>query len=299
MPRVRWWRKWRGFTLIELLVVIAIIAILIGLLLPAVQKVREAAARTQCANNLKQLGVAIHNYHSTFNTLPPMMGGSYQNAVTTGAPYPQYWVFFYALLPFIEQNNIANLPKNAGTSESWNAGVATAVVKTYICPADVSTGANGLCTTGASGWAASSYAPLYNLFGTGQNNTGWGWQDLAQYTLVQVTDGTSNQVALVERYGSFVTYGWSNAAQWPQGAGWGWNSYGAAWGPWGYYTPQIQPPQTGANAAHPYYPNTGHTGAMQTLLLDGSVRGVSSGVSQITWQNACTVNDGNVLGSDW
>src|SRR5579872_3967836 len=108
MPRLLW-KKWRGFTLIELLVVIAIIAILIGLLLPAVQKVREAAARTQCTNNLKQLGVAIHNYHSTFNTLPPMMGGSWQQAAFQGGPYPQYWVFFYALLPFIEQNNVANL----------------------------------------------------------------------------------------------------------------------------------------------------------------------------------------------
>src|SRR5262245_10829087 len=103
-------RRWRGFTLIELLVVIAIIAILIGLLLPAVQKVREAAARMKCGNNLKQIGIGLHNYHSAFDKFPPM---SRYNGLRTGGIPTQtqgergnLWIY---LLPYIEQDNVYKL----------------------------------------------------------------------------------------------------------------------------------------------------------------------------------------------
>jgi len=279
-------RRWSGFTLIELLVVIAIIAILIGLLVPAVQKVREAAARTQCSNNLHQMALAVHNYAGSNNQLPPIetnVGGV--NAS-----------LHFLLLPYIEQNNIYTA---AGTSSANQAGQ---VIKTYLCPSD-SSGAPRVTNNLFNGYASCCYAGNVMVFderGPGTLTSG-------------MPDGTSNTVMFGERYkecspssGGHTEPTWA-AQRWntPNGnwavAGFGWVTASSPAG--GYYPDWNQsiPFQTAPTpaACNWYVLQSAHTSSMQVGLGDGSVRGVASGVSVATWAAACNPKDGIPLGSDW
>ena len=131
-------QKKSGFTLIELLVVIAIIAILIGLLLPAVQKVREAAARTTCVNQLKNLSLAVGNFEGTFTKFPNMSTNH------TAVPPDQYSGSFFAqLLPYIEQEALQKLVTT--TPFTWNHANAKSAIKIMVCPSDISV-SNGIFT---------------------------------------------------------------------------------------------------------------------------------------------------------
>jgi prepilin-type N-terminal cleavage/methylation domain-containing protein len=287
----------RGFTLIELLVVIAIIAILIGLLLPAVQKVREAAARMSCSNNLKQLGLAVQNYASSYNSKLPALTSS------TGAPaYGNYQgCILITLLPYIEQQSLYNIatsvPGNTwdGAGAVVNGGyVRTTPIKTYQCPSDF-TLSNGFADNQVGSWAGSSYGANFELFGTVRAG---GNADAPQFTIGNIPDGTSNTIGFGETYAAVGNGG--NLWAYP-GIDWSWQwtpviANTRSWGATALGVPQFQPTQANASKA---YSQSAHTGQVLVGLMDGSVRGVNSGISQVTWQNALTPADGNPLGSNW
>jgi prepilin-type N-terminal cleavage/methylation domain-containing protein len=286
-----------GFTLIELLVVIAIIAILIGLLLPAVQKVREAAARMSCSNNLKQLGLAVQNYAGTYNSQLPALTSS------TGAPkYGNYQgCILVTLLPFIEQQNLFNVAMT-NINDTWDpttsAGVAVRAnpIKTYQCPSDF-TISGGFANNQVNAWAASSYGANFQLFGF---TRGGGNSDTPQYSVGNIPDGTSNTIAFGEEYSVTGATGGGTLWAYP-GIDWSWQwtpviADTRILGATAFGVPQFSPTQA---VAAKYYAQSAHTGQVLVGLMDGSVRGVNSGITQVTWQNALTPADGNPLGSNW
>jgi prepilin-type N-terminal cleavage/methylation domain-containing protein/prepilin-type processing-associated H-X9-DG protein len=300
----------RGFTLIELLVVIAIIAILIGLLLPAVQKVREAAARMKCSNNMKQIGLALMNYESTYQTFPMGQG--------PGVNVPGWRI---NLLPYLEQDNVykqvnqadvfgsavlqnlvlpgwvcpsSNLMANPAPVPSWYSGSVVHQVPAYI-------GIMGAYPDPAGRSTGTIYASNY---GGWWSNTGM-LRANEKVRIAECIDGTSNTFIVGEQSASVGTSDlrsryYSPWGSFTQSSPVGNLSPGADC--WGMgltcvaYAPNSQTAGAGANI--PYGGNTilnsKHTGGLNMLAADGSVRFVTDGMDFVNFQKMCSANDGLV-----
>jgi prepilin-type N-terminal cleavage/methylation domain-containing protein/prepilin-type processing-associated H-X9-DG protein len=331
----------RAFTLIELLVVIAIIAILIGLLLPAVQKVREAAARMKCSNNIKQIGLALHNYEGTAGKFPPLYPGTAPGS--TAFNYKYTWSVLAQLNPYLEQTNIYNsmdltqpMYDAANQITAPNRFAVVQKVAIFLCPSDKGepvSSAYGVTNMGPTNYIASH--------GSGVSGGGYGSPIAADgifpavngVRVTDITDGTSNTAAFSESIlgegaevsptqpgDEQVAYKYTgfsgtlpsdaNCAGSPSS----WNGYNRRGFMWAsgearcvsynhYYTPNSKSFDCVANDPTMTYIAVGyrgarsrHSGGVNVLLGDGSVRFVSNSIPLPTWRALGTRATGEVLG---
>jgi prepilin-type N-terminal cleavage/methylation domain-containing protein len=316
MPAIHVFRRARSFTLIELLVVIAIIAVLIGLLLPAVQKVREAANRAQCQNNLKQIILGTLNMVDTYQGLLPQDWGRYPNP--SGGPYDGVGGPLFFILPFIEQQNLylATLclpgqPQTMRGNYDWTSSNnhqpmysaqwsdftnvtgklgSGSDPKVFRCPSDYTYG------LGADTGYTFQRSNQTSYFGNGQVMPTPYRPAVAPTSNLRypasITDGTSMTVFYLE----VLTFCRGYAHQWQvENVLFGGYDFvpDVGIGP-SYF--QIQPTQAACN---PNVPSTGHTGGIMVALGDGSTRLVAQGTSPTTWWFAMTPAGGDLLGPDW
>lgn len=282
-----------AFTLIELLVVIAIIAILIGLLLPAIQKVRESAARTQCSNNLKQISAAFHNYHNSFLALPLGGNGADPTRVMAGGMPAQGstqtlgWA--YQILPFLELDTL--------WGNATDSVVKQTPVKVYFCPSRRPAtvfNVNGGGTTGLR--AQMDYAACLGTDSTKGTNGLTPRNDVPPVPLEKILDGSSNTLMVGER---FLAPTWYLAPGGPET-----DVYRG-----GYAAGFVQTALVRSGAYEPIqdraYVGTAdlfrfgscHTDSMQSAFADGSVRILRYAIGLGVFQNVCRYNDGNPVSS--
>jgi prepilin-type N-terminal cleavage/methylation domain-containing protein len=308
-----------AFTLIEILVVIAIIAILIALLIPAVQKVRAAAASIQTTNNLKQLALATHNYCNSYKKLPPAgaVADFFQN---------NNLAILGHLLPFVEQNALATQlnAQSLVTADQW----AQTPVAVYLSPMDPTSNSG----VGPAGWGASNFAANWQVFGGGHlaqpspptlpGNYTWDaiYSNNRDLSPRGFPDGTSSTILFATRYGlcgspeDGVPGGTTWAACdlypfYPDNDGpffaFSIDGLNATFGPGYTFIPnaggvgmtfQVAPTQAACNN---FYPQSFSTVGLHVALGDGSVHIVNASVSPLTWRYAVLPDDGKPLGADW
>jgi prepilin-type N-terminal cleavage/methylation domain-containing protein/prepilin-type processing-associated H-X9-DG protein len=313
----------RGFTLIELLVVIAIIAILIGLLLPAVQKIREAAARMQCSNNLHQIALAAHNYHSSYNKFPAGInrnGGAGKNPVNAPDPTRRFcWI--QALMPYLEQDNLekrwnyTNFNANQldpATGKPGPGAWISQVVKPFVCPSDSPSPPVDNITDLPNVWADTSYTGVCGQWcWRNQDSTADGVMHRnGQYSVQQITDGSSNTLMFTERSHLDPVY---DAVLGPTGdyfIGWGWLAFGGEGDclsgtgvPINYRLPTNFASLPGAtqNQLYMWRVNaigSNHSGGANAARADGSVAFLSNNISLTVLLALGTRSGGEVIPGD-
>ena len=292
----------RGFTLIELLVVIAIIAILIALLLPAVQQAREAARRTSCKNNLKQLGLAMHNYHDVHLTLPISFGWGGYDVNNRG----RSWMF--QILPQIEQQNLQDDSVNGQPlSNGSNKAVAQTAVNAFLCPSDP--GNNNGKLNGRANMPGGDYYGITNYKAVAGSNWGWGsFQhsspsgrypndkngldhgngiicrgNAGEHAIVtklkDIVDGTSHTYAIGEAIPSECTH-----TMW-----WWFNgSTGTCSIPLNHYHRNL--PTNPGDWPNNYSFSSWHTGGGHFAMCDGTVQFVSENIDLQVYRNMATIS---------